>query len=102
MTTDSRSNKAHCLDDLRRRILTQDLEPGLPLDETALADHYAISRPPLREVLRQLAGEGYLLAQPNGAGLAIGFAHDPATRAYLDGLDLLLANAVIVAPARVR
>ncbi len=51
---------------------------------------------------RQMAFKPYLLAQPNGAGLAIGFAHDPATRAYLDGLDLLLANAVIVAPARVR
>lgn len=51
---------------------------------------------------RQLAFKPYLLAQPTGRGLAIGFAHDPSTRAYLDGLDLLLANAVLVAPSRVR
>ncbi|TNE48632.1 MAG: carboxypeptidase [Sphingomonadales bacterium] len=51
---------------------------------------------------RQMAFKPYLMAQANGAGLAIGFAHDPTTRAYLDGLDLLLANAVIVAPSRVR
>ncbi|BDI60249.1 M14 family zinc carboxypeptidase [Qipengyuania nanhaisediminis] len=51
---------------------------------------------------RQLAFKPYLVAQRRGRGLAIGFAHDPATRAYLDGLDLLLANAVLVAPSRVR
>ena len=51
---------------------------------------------------RQLAFKPYLMAQPSGGGLMIGFAHDPATRAYLDGLDLLLANAVLVAPSRVR
>jgi hypothetical protein len=51
---------------------------------------------------RQLAYKPYLMAQPQGRGLVIGFAHDPATRAYLDGLDLLIANAVLVAPARVR
>ncbi|MFU7529249.1 M14 family zinc carboxypeptidase [Qipengyuania sp. ASV99] len=51
---------------------------------------------------RQLAFKPYLMAQPSGRGLTIGFAHDPATRAYLDGLDLLLANAVLIAPSRVR
>ncbi len=51
---------------------------------------------------RQMAFKPYMIAQPNGRGLAIGFAHDPAVRGYLDGLDMLLANAVIVAPARVR
>ncbi|WP_298465072.1 M14 family metallopeptidase [uncultured Erythrobacter sp.] len=51
---------------------------------------------------RQLAFKPYLMAQRTGDGLTIGFAHDPATRAYLDGLDLLIANAVLVAPSRVR
>ena len=49
-----------------------------------------------------MAFKPYLMTQLNGDGMVIGFAHDPSTRAYLDGLDLLLANAVIVAPARVR
>ena len=51
---------------------------------------------------RQLAFKPYLMAQSTGDGLTIGFAHDPSTRAYLDGLDLLIANAVLVAPSRVR
>lgn len=51
---------------------------------------------------RQLAYKPYLMAQRQGRGLVIGFAHDPSTRAYLDGLDLVIANAVLVAPSRVR
>ena len=51
---------------------------------------------------RQLAFKPYLMVQENGRGLAIGFVHDPSVRGYLDGLDLLLANAVLVAPSRVR
>ena len=67
----TRSNKVHCLEDLRRRILTQALEPGIYLDETAISDAYKISRPPLREVLRQLAGEGYVVLHENrGAQVA--------------------------------
>jgi hypothetical protein len=51
---------------------------------------------------RQMAYKPYLMAQPQGRGLVIGFAHDPSTRAFLEGLDLLIANAVLVAPSRVR
>ncbi len=71
MEQDGRSRKAICLEDLRQRILTQDLEPGAYLDETQLADAYEISRPPLREILRQLAGEGYVVLHENrGAQVA--------------------------------
>ncbi|MEP0392641.1 MAG: M14 metallopeptidase family protein [Erythrobacter sp.] len=51
---------------------------------------------------RQLSFKPYMMAQGTGRGLTIGFAHDPSTRAYLDGLDLLIANAVLIAPSRVR
>ena len=65
------NRKARCVADLRRRILTQDLEPGSYLDESVLAESYEISRPPLREVLNQLAGEGYVVLQMNrGAQVA--------------------------------
>lgn len=49
-----------------------------------------------------MAYKPYLMAQPVRRGLAIGFTHDPATRGYLDGLDLLIANALLFAPARTR
>ncbi|MEZ5479707.1 MAG: GntR family transcriptional regulator [Thiolinea sp.] len=44
--------------DLKRQILTMELEPGSALDETRLSEEYEISRTPLREVFRRLAGEG--------------------------------------------
>lgn len=71
METDSRTKKIKCLEDLRRKILTQELEPGSSLDETEVSESYGISRPPLREVLRQLAGEGYVqLIENRGAQVA--------------------------------
>ncbi len=51
---------------------------------------------------RQMAYKPYLMAQSTGRGLVIGFAHDPSTRGFLEGLDLMIANAVLVAPSRVR
>ncbi|MEM9104868.1 MAG: GntR family transcriptional regulator [Pseudomonadota bacterium] len=51
--------------DLKRRILTLDLEPGTDLDETQLSLEYGISRTPLRDVFRHLAGEGYLAIESN-------------------------------------
>lgn len=65
METVTRSKKTQCIEDLRRKVLTEVLEPGVYLDETELSDLYGISRPPLREVLRQLAGEGYVVLHEN-------------------------------------
>jgi len=63
--TETRSRKAICLDDLRRKILTEELAPGSYIDEIEASEFYGISRPPLREVLRQLAGEGYIVLHEN-------------------------------------
>ena len=85
------------------RIYTPlDRADGVNVLRFAAADDLVASGYVWEENRRQMAFKPYLMAQPTGRGMAIGFAHDPAERAYLDGLDLLLANAVIVAPARVR
>ncbi len=71
MGDDKISRKARCAEDLRQKILTQAFAPGSYLDEAALAAAYEISRPPLREVLNQLAGEGYVVLHQNrGAQVA--------------------------------
>nr|WP_240904398.1 GntR family transcriptional regulator [Rhodobacter sp. SGA-6-6] len=60
-----------CLEDLRRKILTEELAPGSYIDEIEAAEIYGVSRPPLREVLRLLAGEGYIVLHENrGAQVA--------------------------------
>lgn len=46
---------------LRRKILTQELQPGSRIDELALAAEYGISRTPMREALKVLAREGWVL-----------------------------------------
>lgn len=71
VSDENKSRKAACLEDLRRRILTQELEPGSYVDETRISEAYGVSRPPLREVLRQLAGDGYVVLHENrGAQVA--------------------------------
>ena len=51
-------DKQAIYDDLKKQILTLQLEPGTALDEASLSKRYAISRTPLREILRGLAAEG--------------------------------------------
>ncbi|WP_305970388.1 MULTISPECIES: GntR family transcriptional regulator [unclassified Mameliella] len=71
MSEEAISKKARCVEDVRRRILTQAFEPGSYLDEAELSRAYDISRPPLREALNQLAGEGYVVLHKNrGAQVA--------------------------------
>ena len=63
--------KENLYSDLKRQILTMELEPGTSLDETRLSEEYHISRTPLREVFRRLAGEGYLeIVSNRGASVA--------------------------------
>jgi DNA-binding GntR family transcriptional regulator len=50
---------------LRRRILTMQIAPGAVLDEVALSEEFGLSRPPVRELMRQMAGEGYIDLEAN-------------------------------------
>ena len=79
-----------------------DRSTGVNVLRFAEADELIASGYVWDENRRQLAFKPYLVAQPTGRGATIAFAYDPSTRAYLDGLDLLLANAIISAPARAR
>lgn len=66
-----RIGKSNLYDDLKRQILTMELDPDQMLDEIALSERYGVSRTPVREVFRRLAGEGYLDIQENrGARVA--------------------------------
>ncbi|HEX7035642.1 MAG TPA: M14 metallopeptidase family protein [Pseudomonadales bacterium] len=52
-----------------------------------------------RESREQLAYKPAVLVQPLGRGQLIGFAADPAFRGMMDGLDVLVANAVFLGRA---
>ena len=53
------------LEDLRAKITTGRLPPGSHLTERGLCAEYAISRTPIRAVLRELADEGLVVVSPN-------------------------------------
>ena len=59
--------KAALGDALRRRILTMQIAPGAVLDEVELGEEFGLSRPPVRELMRQMAGEGYIELEANRA-----------------------------------
>jgi len=97
MESDSKSKKTRCADDLRRRILTEDLEPGIYLDETEIADAYGISRPPLREVLRQLAGEGYVVLHENRGAQVSPMTHKTLRNFFVAAPMIYAATARLAA-----
>lgn len=60
-----RSTKNDLYEDLKRQILTMELDPDQVLDELGLSERYGLSRTPVREIFRRLAGEGYLAIEEN-------------------------------------
>lgn len=73
---------------LRKEILTLQLRPGEPLDETTLAGRFGTSRSPVREALLKLASDGLVLMLPNRSTLVAPFDLLLIPR-YLDALSLL-------------
>jgi DNA-binding GntR family transcriptional regulator len=66
-----KSGKNGLYDDLKRQILTMELDPDEDLDEVDLSERYGVSRTPVREIIRRLAGEGYVEVRENrGARVA--------------------------------
>lgn len=48
---------------------------------------------------RQLAFKPFVVLEPEGRGYVVGFTADPTLRGFMDGLNLLLANAIYRAAA---
>ena len=64
-------SKDDIIDQLKRDILTLSRAPGTPLDEASLSRQFDVSRTPLRDILRQLSGEGFVvITQNKGAMVA--------------------------------
>ena len=62
--------------DLKRSILTMKRAPGSDIDEVKLAEAYGLSRTPLREILRRMAGEGYLDLRENRGAQVTAMTHN--------------------------
>jgi DNA-binding GntR family transcriptional regulator len=76
------------LDAIKRAILAGELRPGQSLVETELAQVLGVSKTPVREALKTLAGAGLVMMSPyRGATVR---AIDPASAAAIYDLRLLL------------
>jgi DNA-binding GntR family transcriptional regulator len=93
-------------DELRRSILTNRRRPGERLVEDRLSEELGVSRVPIREALRTLAGEGLVDMQPRRGASVADVSPEVArdlveVRATLEGLNARLAarhhNGAIVA-----
>ena len=55
-----------------------------------------------QENRKQLAYKPFLIHQPLGKGMLVSFTQEPTTRAYLDGLNVLLTNSIFRAAAHAK
>ena len=75
MQDPGKHRKAQLCDQLKTAILTLELRPGADLDEATLSAKHGLSRTPLREVLRELAGEGYIELRENRGARVSDMSH---------------------------
>ncbi len=85
---------------LRHRILTMRMAPGAVLDEYALADEFGLSRPPVREIMRQMAGEGYIELEPNRPARVTGMGYRSLRDFFLFAPLVYVASTRLAAERR--
>jgi DNA-binding GntR family transcriptional regulator len=78
-----KSAKNSLYDDLKRQILTVELEPDEDLDEGVLSERYGLSRTPVREIFRRLAGEGYVDIRENRGARVVPMNHSTLRNFFL-------------------
>ncbi len=78
------------------------VDKGVNIARFAGADALLASGYMWQENREQLAYKPFVVAQPMDSGFVIGFTQDPTVRAYLDGLNVILMNAIFRAPGHAR
>lgn len=71
----ARQRKTALYESLKTDIMTLVLAPGEDLDEMQLSESFGLSRTPLREVFRQMSGEGYLELRENRGARVSGMSY---------------------------
>ena len=95
--TPSPDRKAALGQALRHRILSMELAPGSSLDEVALAEEFGLSRPPGRELMRQMAAEGYIELEANRAARVASMNFDSLRNYFLAAPLIYVATTKLAA-----
>ena len=78
------------------------LDKGVNVARFRAADDLLASGYIWDENRQQLAYKPFVVAQRSGRGYVVGFTQDPNVRAYLDGLNVIFANAIFRGSAHAR
>ncbi|MWL89614.1 GntR family transcriptional regulator [Cupriavidus sp. SW-Y-13] len=89
--------KALLADALRRRIVSMDMAPGAVVDELALSEEFGLSRPPVRELMRQMAAEGYIELEANRAARVSSMNHQSLRNFFLAAPMIYIATTQLAA-----
>lgn len=84
-------------DTLRRRITSMELAPGAVIDEVSLAEEFGLSRPPVRELMRQLAAEGYIELEPNRPARVAAMSYESMRSFFLAAPLIYVATTQLAA-----
>lgn len=95
--TPGSDRKGALLETLRRRIMCLRLKPGAVLDEAELGREFGLSRSPVRELLRQMAAEGYVELEANRAPRVASLSHDALRNFYLAAPVVYIATTRLAA-----
>lgn len=71
---DRRTASSYIVEALRSAILDGQFEDGEELNQVELAEHFNVSRVPVREAIRQLQAEGLVSAEAHRRAVVIGFS----------------------------
>ncbi|TCT05435.1 DNA-binding GntR family transcriptional regulator [Tepidamorphus gemmatus] len=93
------SQRARAYHEIRRRILANELQPGVQMLETEVADLLGMSRTPVREALIRLAEEGLVEVRPRH-GMRVKPVSPQDMREIYDVLTSLEATAAALAARR--
>ena len=82
---------------LSRRILTMEIAPGAVVDEVALSEEFGLSRSPVRELLRQMAGEGYIELEANRPARVTSMSYESLREYYLVASTIYIMTTKLAA-----
>jgi DNA-binding GntR family transcriptional regulator len=85
--------KGHVVDRIRQAILGGIFKPGERLNETQLANHFKVSRIPVREALLQLQEQGLVTNHPRRGMFVITLSEEDTQR--INSLRILLESEAI-------
>lgn len=70
------------IDEIKRRIVEQELKPGTRIDQTLVAETLGLSRIPVRQALANLAARGFVLWQAHRSAVVAPLSRDELRDIY--------------------